>query len=51
MKKYGTAAKKKGKNCPLCVSLTNQIRPIKFLLDTGTTCIIKYFLKICILLC
>jgi hypothetical protein len=50
MQKY-CSAKKQGKNFPFCVSLTNQIKPIKFLLDTGTICIIKYFLVISILLC
>jgi hypothetical protein len=51
MQKYGNAAKKKGKNFPPCFSLANQIKPIKFLIDTGNRCIIKCFLMICILLC
>jgi hypothetical protein len=48
---HGIAAKKKGKNFPYYVSLINQMKPIKFLLNTGTICMIKYHLIICILLC
>jgi hypothetical protein len=51
MQKHGIAVKKKNKKFPKFVSLTNQIKPIKFLLHTGAVYIIKYYLVICILLC
>ncbi len=51
MEKQVSVAKKKGKKFPKFVSLTDRIKPIKFLLNAGTICRIKYYLMICILLC
>jgi hypothetical protein len=51
MQKHCIGAKKNSKKISNSVFLTNQIKPIKFLLNAGVAYIIKYFLVICILLC
>ena len=51
MQYNGNLAKKKIKNFSHYFFLTNQMESCKFLLNTGTKCIIKYFLIIAILLC